>query len=129
VSKKVEGRLESVVDGRAIGWAWDPERPDEAVEVEVLVDGREVATGVADIERDVLAAAGMGDGRYGFDIALPDELIDDPSHTIRVTAGPERHPVLPFESFETVVQEQPAVLADQGRGAGILGGLLLGHER
>jgi alginate O-acetyltransferase complex protein AlgJ len=104
VSGKVEGRLESVVDGRAIGWAWDPERPDMALEVEVLVDGREVAAGLADIEREVLAAAGMGDGRYGFDVALPEELGAEPSHAIRVTAGTDRLPVLPFESFETIAR-------------------------
>jgi SGNH hydrolase-like domain, acetyltransferase AlgX len=104
VSGKVEGRLESVVDGRAIGWAWDPERPEEAIEVEVLVDGREVGAGLADIERQVLAAAGMGEGRYGFDVALPEELGTDSSHTIRVTAGSGRLPVLPIELFETVAR-------------------------
>jgi len=104
VNGKVEGRLESVVDGRAIGWAWDPEHPDEAVEVEVLVDGRGVASGVADIERQVLAAAGMGEGRYGFDVALPEELGAERSHAIRVTAGPDRLPVLAVELFETVAR-------------------------
>jgi hypothetical protein len=104
VSGKVEGRLESVVDGRAIGWAWDPERPEQALEVEVLIDDRVVAAGLADIERQVLAAAGMGDGRYGFDVALPEDLSTEPTHTIRVTAGSDRLPVLPFESFETIAR-------------------------
>jgi len=109
VSGKVEGRLESVVDGRAIGWAWDPEHPDEAVEVEVLVDARRVASGVADIEREALAAAGMGGGRYGFDVALPEELGAARSHSIRVTAGPDRLPVLPVELFETVARSPGGV--------------------
>lgn len=104
MSGKIEGRLESVVDGRAIGWAWDPERPEEALEVAVLVDGREVGVGLADIERKALAAAGMGEGRYGFDVALPEELGGDSSHMIRVTAGSGRLPVLPIESFETIAR-------------------------
>src|SRR3954452_5634825 len=104
MSGRVEGRLEAVVDGRAVGWAWDPESPEEALEVEVLVDGRPVASGVAGVGRQVLAEAGMGTGRYGFDVPLPEELGSEPSHTIRVKAGPEGIEVLPFEGFETVVR-------------------------
>jgi alginate O-acetyltransferase complex protein AlgJ len=104
VSGRAEGRLEAVVDGRALGWAWDPERPEQAVEVEVVVDGRPVASGVADVERPILVEAGMGDGRYGFYVPLPEDLSGDPLHTIRVTAGPNRDRVLPIEGFETMVR-------------------------
>jgi hypothetical protein len=103
-----EGRLEAVVDGRAVGWAWDPERPEESVEVEVLVDGELVAGSIADVERTVLAAAGMGSGRYGFDVPLPESLSAGPTHTIRVTAGPDRAAVLPLEVFETMVRTPEA---------------------
>lgn len=101
----VEGRLEAVVDGRAVGWAWDPERPEEALEVEVLVDGEPVAGGCADVERSVLAEAGIGDGRYGFDVPLPERLAEEPEHTIRVTAGPEREEIAAFHGFESVARE------------------------
>jgi SGNH hydrolase-like domain, acetyltransferase AlgX len=99
-----EGRLEAVVDGRAVGWAWDPEHPEAPVEVEVLVDGEPVAKAIADVERPVLAEAGMGDGRYGFYVPLPESLSAHPTHTIRVTAGPDRAAVLPLEVFETMVR-------------------------
>ncbi len=104
MSGGAEGRLEAVVDGRAVGWAWDPGHPEKPVEVEVLVDGRPVASGIADVERPILAEAGMGDGRYGFYVPLPEELSTDPSHSIRVTAGPDRAAVLPIEMFETMVR-------------------------
>lgn len=100
----VEGRLEAVIDGRAVGWAWDPAQPEEAVEVEILVDGEPVASGRADLERTVLAEAGIGSGRYGFDVPLPERLADDPAHTIRVTAGPEREEIEAFHQFENVVR-------------------------
>src|SRR5215207_3688911 len=102
MSGAIEGRLEAVMDGRAIGWAWDRDRPDHALEVEIEIDGRAVATGQADMTREALAEAGIGSGNYGFDIELPEELSDGASHSIRVTAGPEQIPVLPFEGFETV---------------------------
>jgi acetyltransferase AlgX (SGNH hydrolase-like protein) len=100
----VEGRLEAVIDGRAVGWAWEPERPEEAVEVEILVDDEPVATGRADLERTVLAEAGIGSGRYGFDVPLPEGLAAEPAHTIRVTAGPEREEIAIFHQFESIVR-------------------------
>jgi SGNH hydrolase-like domain, acetyltransferase AlgX len=104
---RVEGSLEAVVDGRAVGWAWDPESPEEALEVEVLVDGEPVATGRADVERAVLAEAGIGSGRYGFDVPLPERLAAEPEHTIRVTAGPEREGIAAFRQFESIVRLAP----------------------
>ena len=106
---QVEGRLESVLDGRAIGWAWDPERPDDALVVDVVVDGRPVAAGVADIERKMLADAGVGTGRYGFDIALPEELGAEPHHAILVTAGPKGAPLAAVDLFETTARSPDSI--------------------
>ncbi len=100
----IEGRFEAVIDGRAIGWAWDPGRPGEAVEVEIEVDGRSVARGAADVERPALADAGIGQGRHGFDISLPESLTESASHKIRVLAGQNRTDVVAVESFSTVVR-------------------------
>jgi hypothetical protein len=84
-----EGRVEAVLDGRVIGWAWRPEEPSERLEVVVVVDDREVATCVADGHRSSLAAAGIGDGAHAFGVELPASLGDRGSHTVRVLAGPE----------------------------------------
>ncbi|HXS46775.1 MAG TPA: hypothetical protein VN756_04875 [Solirubrobacterales bacterium] len=100
----LQGRLEAVVDGRAIGWVWDPERPEETLEVKVLVDGEAVAKGRADVTRPVLAEAGIGDGRYGFDVPLPERLSEEPTHTIKVVALPRGDEVTPFREFETLVR-------------------------
>ena len=104
MKESVEGRLEAVIDGRAVGWAWDPRRPEESLGVEVLVDEELVAEGQADVERSVLAEAGIGHGRYGFDIPLPERLTEAPTHTIRVTAGSEGEEIAPFHGFETVAR-------------------------
>lgn len=93
-----------MIDGRAVGWAWDPAHPEDSVEVEVMVDEEPVASGRADLERTALAEAGMGSGRYGFDVPLPERLAAESAHTIRVTAGPEREEIEAFHQFENVVR-------------------------
>lgn len=69
---EVTGWLEKVSpDGRVLGWAWYPERPDTRVEVELLVDGVVAGSATAGLFRADVAEAGAGDGRYGFSWPLP----------------------------------------------------------
>lgn len=102
MGSRLEGSVESVVDGRVIGWVWDPEEPGSALEVEVHIDGKPVVSGAAEVERRVLADAGIGTGRYGFDLALPEELGGEGSRRVLVTAGPGQTPLVPFTGFETI---------------------------
>ncbi|MEO0296057.1 MAG: glycosyltransferase [candidate division WOR-3 bacterium] len=72
--KRIKGFLDGI-DGQYIfGWAWDPENPEKRLEVLVYVDGEPVAEGVADLYREDLERAGIGDGRHGFRIKLPEKL-------------------------------------------------------
>jgi hypothetical protein len=78
------GTLDGIGDGRISGWAWDPDNPDRPVTVELLADGQLVLAVVADELRDDLAQAGKGNGRHGFDIPLPQSLVDGKPHKISV---------------------------------------------
>ena len=64
------GYLDEITREQVRGWAGDPERPDEPVLLEVLVDGRPVASIVANGHRPDIELAGIGDGRHGFGIEL-----------------------------------------------------------
>lgn len=55
---------------RVAGWAIDRLDPNAAVEVEILREGRPVATARADRHRPDLAKGGVGTGDYGFSIPL-----------------------------------------------------------
>lgn len=55
---------------RLDGWLQAPDWPGAGVAVEARVDGRVVASAAAERPRADLAAAGIGDGRYGFTIEL-----------------------------------------------------------
>jgi hypothetical protein len=71
-AKRPDGRLDLVSDtGWVFGWAWYPDRPQTRVEVEVLVDGHPAGSLIAEAFREDVAAAGFGDGNYGFSWPLP----------------------------------------------------------
>jgi hypothetical protein len=58
--------------GEVAGWAVDPARPSEAVEVELYVDGRFVAHARADLPRaDVVAAGRAAAENCGYSFTLP----------------------------------------------------------
>ncbi|HEY0832827.1 MAG TPA: glycosyltransferase family 2 protein [Azospirillum sp.] len=79
------GFLDDVRDGNVDGWAADPARPDARITVVIAVDGARVGTAVADIHREDLTDAGLGDGRHAFRFRLPDHLLDDRPHVVAVT--------------------------------------------
>jgi tetratricopeptide (TPR) repeat protein len=60
------GRLERLAGHELVGWAWDRARPEEQLDLELLVNGERVATGRADRLRRDLARAGIGQGLHGF---------------------------------------------------------------
>jgi hypothetical protein len=82
----LDGSLDGVVDGSLCGWARDTFLPDATVEVEVLVDGEVVGRSVCDRFRTDLAKAGMGSGRYGFEVPLGDDWHDGEIHEVRARA-------------------------------------------
>lgn len=74
------------VDGvlHVAGWAQDAAQPDAPVCLDVMVDGAVVAFTVASEYRADLAAAGRGDGQYGFDLGLDMPLAPGVTHVVEV---------------------------------------------
>jgi glycosyltransferase involved in cell wall biosynthesis len=65
---KVHGYVDDATFEWLNGWAWYPDRPLEAVTLRVLADGVVIARVVANAYRADVAAAGIGTGRYGFEL-------------------------------------------------------------
>lgn len=105
--KGVNGRVEGTVGGLVTGWAWNPHAPEERLTIAVWVNGRPVASGVADQRLRRLKKAGIGDGRHAFEIRLPDEVasIDRPRVAVRVEGAPGKLPVL--ETWAETGAEEP----------------------
>ncbi|HET8996480.1 MAG TPA: Hint domain-containing protein, partial [Acetobacteraceae bacterium] len=68
------GRLDGVEAGRIAGWAFQPDRPDRPVWLEVLANEGVIARVEARRYRADLEAAGIGDGRHGFELNLTGRL-------------------------------------------------------
>ncbi len=83
-SSALEGHLELVRHDRIAGWARDPEMPTARVALVVLANGAEIGRVMADRYRRDLAAAGIGDGCHGFELAVPGGLEAAWPHTIEV---------------------------------------------
>ena len=66
-----EGHVDHCDPLRVIGWAYDTERSDATVGVELWHDGEMIVRGLADLPREDLRLAGKGDGRHGFEIDWP----------------------------------------------------------
>jgi hypothetical protein len=66
------GACELTPDGRVAGWATHKFEPAERVEVQLYVDGRFVAGGVANLSRpDVVSAGFAADEWCGYSFSLP----------------------------------------------------------
>jgi GT2 family glycosyltransferase len=83
-SKPAVGSLDRADHDELSGWVWDPARPNEAMDIEIL-DGDVVVLSLrADKFRADLSQAGIGDGRHGFRIHNLGGLFPLSRHRVRV---------------------------------------------
>lgn len=66
------------------GWAFNPDRPDERVVLEITDNGKVIQQVVADHFREGLAEAGIGDGRHSFNVKFPEPLSPLSRHVVRI---------------------------------------------
>lgn len=79
-----QGHVDTVQPDRVVGWAWNKNHPDERISVDLLIDGTVQATVRAEVFRKDLLDAGIGDGRYGFSLLVPDEAVSTGRSEFRV---------------------------------------------
>ena len=82
---QIQGRVDAIEGRRLFGWVWDCSHPKEHLLVRVLLDGRMVASGSADMARVDLRRNGIGDGSHAFEIELP-EAVEALSANLAVVA-------------------------------------------
>ena len=71
----VQGLVDRAMPDRLYGWAWNASRPGERVAVELRLGDAPVARAVADLARQDLEKAGVGDGCHAFELPLEAEWV------------------------------------------------------
>ncbi|WP_335949759.1 glycosyltransferase [Salipiger bermudensis] len=85
--------IDSLSSTRIVGWAKRNDS-DQPLVCTFHIDGKEVATAVpCDLHRDDLAAEGIGQGNYGFDIPLPSPLSAQKEHVVTLVDASSGKPV------------------------------------
>ncbi|GAB3924999.1 hypothetical protein GCM10028804_26120 [Larkinella terrae] len=79
-----EGYLGGIDCNSLRGWAWNRNKPNTAVYVEILDGPTVISTAIADDFRQDLKNAGKGNGLHGFTFVIPETLKDNALHTISV---------------------------------------------
>lgn len=79
-AEMIKGRLTRFDNGCLQGWAIDTDRPGTRLTIELLHQGQVLGTAVANQMVRQLHSRGIGDGRYGFAVALPGGLMDGQRH-------------------------------------------------
>lgn len=68
--QRIQGRVDAVDGAHVFGWAWHADNPSERLKIEAVLQGKVVATAVADRARVDLRRNGIGDGSYAFNLEL-----------------------------------------------------------
>jgi GT2 family glycosyltransferase/glycosyltransferase involved in cell wall biosynthesis len=80
----LHGFIDEAHRARISGWIWDPQRPDERIELELLDDNRPLMRVVARDYRSDLREAGIGDGQYAFAIPLSEAMLPEARHVLHL---------------------------------------------
>jgi hypothetical protein len=84
VNRRLSGNLEKVENGTLSGWIWDEANPDQAIEIQIFCDDKPIRTIPANLLRGDLKKAGKGNGRHGYQFALPGKYLDGAEHRLVV---------------------------------------------
>jgi autotransporter passenger strand-loop-strand repeat protein len=79
----IQGHIDEASRGRIRGWARDVAAPGERVRLRLLADDVVLCEVTADQYRPDLETAGIGDGRYAFDVVIPGGLPQQANPIIR----------------------------------------------
>jgi hypothetical protein len=82
-----EGYHDSLDCSYAVGWAWDSNRPNDPINVDVYDGTTFLGSTPANVFRQDLLNAGKGNGSHGFGFSLPSSVRNGSTHSIAVKFG------------------------------------------
>ena len=82
-----QGFMDAAGCGIISGWAWDANQPNATINVDILDGSTLIATVPANLYREDIRNAGIGNGFHGFSFTTPASLKNGVSHSIRTRFG------------------------------------------
>jgi len=79
-----EGYHDLINCNAILAWAWDKNRPDEPVKLDIYDGNLLIDTVTADSFRQDLVAVGKGNGKHGMYFAVPPKMKDGKKHIITI---------------------------------------------
>src|SRR5215471_5362452 len=77
-----QGFLDVATCSQIGGWAWDANQPNTAINVDIYDGNTLIATTAANLFRQDLLNAGIGNGNHAFNVTTPSSVVDGNPHTI-----------------------------------------------
>ncbi len=85
---RLHGAIDGLHFGVLSGWCFNPNCHDDLLNIELHIDDNLIANACNDIYRADLLH--LGSGNYGFRITIPEELLDDGTHHVKIIATSSR---------------------------------------
>lgn len=82
--KKFKWSIDGCDEKGLKGWLMDADFPDSHIQMKVFIDGKFLCNASADIFRQDLLKAGLGNGQHGFYVPISDEFFDNREHVFAV---------------------------------------------
>jgi GT2 family glycosyltransferase/glycosyltransferase involved in cell wall biosynthesis len=102
----IRGHVDHWSDDEISGWFWDPGVPAEPVVFKMLARGGELASGTANLFRDDLKAAGVGEGEHAFRLQLRSEGGFYSKENVAFQFGEEIFPATTFTSGQSCILDR-----------------------
>ena len=103
--------MEKLTCAEITGYVWDQNKPNDALKVDVFIDGQIQVRLIAGDQRDDLRERGYGNGRHGFHATLPARIMDGHKHLITVVTVDTSHECSGPRSVVCPKSEHPATPA------------------
>jgi cephalosporin hydroxylase len=98
VNPDVVGHVDAWGPETVSGWVQNLAQPSARLQLELLSEGEVVAQFVAATWRQDLAELRQGDGRWGFEVPVPNIIRDEDPHHLELRLVGSRNPILTAES-------------------------------
>lgn len=112
----IRGYVDGIIGDHVVGWVHDPDHPQDRLELEFELGEEPIGHCVADLEREDLRRAGIGDGRHGFRHPLSRTAQTGDEHRVVVRA------LIDGSLLSLASDYIPAVSASDDSGAAPAGG-------